>query len=201
MVEYIAVVDDRIHSGRRWSYTSRSSMVEYIVFVAGRINRDRRWLNTSRSSMVECVAVADGDMFTNIGKKLTNGCSPYVGNTSCRQHGRIYHCSLGGGSNFVCPLGVVVTWHRAVECLVSGRNRVIYILPLMLSYKYDDIVVSCCDKQHFHVLFLVSSPPPPTPHPRLNIPMVCRVLFLTTTDGNRQRNERTVSLDVVRDSV
>ena len=46
------------------------------------------------------------------------------------------------------PLGGVITWHRAVECLVSVSNCVIYILPLLLSYKYDDIAVSCCDK-HF----------------------------------------------------
>ena len=52
---------------------------------------------------------------------------------------------MGGGGrwgwerNFCCPLGGVITWHRAVECLVSGSNRVICILPLLLSYKYDDI--------------------------------------------------------------
>ena len=55
----------------------------------------------------------------------------------------------GGGRNFVCLLGVIITWHRAVEYLVSVSNCVSYILPFMLSYKYDDIVVSCCDKQHF----------------------------------------------------
>ena len=31
------------------------------------------------------------------------------------------------------------------ECLVSVSNCVIYILPLLLSYKYDYIVVACCD--------------------------------------------------------
>ena len=44
-----------------------------------------------------------------------------------------------------CPLGVVITWHCAVECLVSVSNCVIYILPLLLSSKYDDIVASYCD--------------------------------------------------------
>ena len=33
----------------------------------------------------------------------------------------------GGGRNFVGPLGGVITWHRAVECLVSGSNRVISV--------------------------------------------------------------------------
>ena len=54
------------------------------------------------------------------------------------------------------PLGCVITWHRAVECLVSDNNCVICILPSMLRYKYDDIiVVSCCDKQHFYLLNFV----------------------------------------------
>ena len=55
-------------------------------------------------------------------------------------------CPLGGGGgggarNFVCPRSVVITWHGAVECLVSVSNCVIYILPLLLSCKYDDSVV------------------------------------------------------------
>ena len=33
-----------------------------------------------------------------------------------------------------------MTWHRAVEYLVSVSNRVIYILSLLLNYKYDNIV-------------------------------------------------------------
>ena len=57
------------------------------------------------------------------------------------------------GRNFFCPLGGVIIWQRAVEYLVSVSNCVIYILPLMLSYKYDDIVVSC-DKQHFTCSFV-----------------------------------------------
>ena len=49
-----------------------------------------------------------------------------------------------GGPKFVSTLGGVITWHRAVECLASVGNCVIYILPLLLSYKYDDIVVFTC---------------------------------------------------------
>ena len=40
-----------------------------------------------------------------------------------------------------------MTWHRAVDGLVSVSNCVIYILQLLLSYKYDDVVVSCRYKQ------------------------------------------------------
>ena len=36
----------------------------------------------------------------------------------------------------------IISWHRAVECFVSASNCVIYILPLLSSYKYDDIVVT-----------------------------------------------------------
>ena len=39
--------------------------------------------------------------------------------------------------------------------MVSVSNCVIYILPLLLSYNCDDIVVSCCDKQHLYVLHFV----------------------------------------------
>ena len=60
------------------------------------------------------------------------------------------------GDLFFCPLGGVITWHRAVEWLVSVSYCVIYILPLLFSYKHDDIVVSRCDKQHLlSVLFAV----------------------------------------------
>ena len=59
-----------------------------------------------------------------------------------------------GGPQFVCPLGGVLTWHRAVERLVSISYCVIYILPLLLSYKYDDIV-SYCDKQHLYVFIIL----------------------------------------------
>ena len=38
------------------------------------------------------------------------------------------------------PLGVVMAWHYAVECLVSVSNCVIYIFPLLLNHKYDNIV-------------------------------------------------------------
>ena len=67
---------------------------------------------------------------------------------------------LEGGRNFCCPLGGVITWHRAVECLVSVSNCVTYMLPLMLSYKHDDIVVLC-------LLWPIGGrdPPPPPPHP------------------------------------
>ena len=56
------------------------------------------------------------------------------------------------GEAIFIPLGGVIACHRAIECLVSVSNCVIcviYILPLLLSYKcslYDDIVVSYCDK-------------------------------------------------------
>ena len=50
------------------------------------------------------------------------------------------------------PVRWVITWHRAVESLVSFSNCVIYILHLPLSSKFDDIVVACCDKQHFYFL-------------------------------------------------
>ena len=33
-----------------------------------------------------------------------------------------------------------------LECLASVSNCVVYIFQLLLSYKYDDIVVSCRDK-------------------------------------------------------
>ena len=75
----------------------------------------------------------------------------------------------GGGRNWFCPLGVVITRHRVVECLVSVSNCVIYILPLLLSSKYDDIVVSCCGQHHFYMyIFLVARwggrpTPPPLP--------------------------------------
>ena len=49
---------------------------------------------------------------------------------------------LHWGRNFP-PLGGVIAWHRAIESLVSISNCVIYIIPLLLSYKYDDIVI--CD--------------------------------------------------------
>ena len=70
------------------------------------------------------------------------------------------------------------------RCLVSGSNRVIYILPLLLSYKYNDIVVSwpCCDKQHFSGLnFLLvdhwggcgsPQPPPKYAHVLQNIDII-----------------------------
>ena len=47
------------------------------------------------------------------------------------------------------PLGGVITWQRVIECLFAVCNCVIYILPLLSSYSYDDIVLLCCDKQHF----------------------------------------------------
>ena len=85
------------------------------------------------------------------------------------RHGRIYHFSLplhwagrreGRGSGWeggdlFRPLGGVITWHRAVECLVSVSDCLIYNLPLLSSSKYDDIVVSCCDKQHLYGLNLL----------------------------------------------
>ena len=64
----------------------------------------------------------------------------------------LYNISWGARRNFVGPLGGVITWHRAVDCLASVGNGAIYILPMLPSYKYDDIVVTCCDKQHFYVL-------------------------------------------------
>ena len=36
-----------------------------------------------------------------------------------------------------------------MECLVSDSNCVIYIFPLLLSYKYVDHSVLYCDKQRF----------------------------------------------------
>ena len=48
------------------------------------------------------------------------------------------------------PVRWVITRHRAVESLVSFSNCVIYILHLPLSSKFDDIMVACCDKQHFY---------------------------------------------------
>ena len=39
-----------------------------------------------------------------------------------------------------CPLGGFITRHRAVEFSVSADDCVVYILPLLSSYKYDDIV-------------------------------------------------------------
>ena len=79
---------------------------------------------------------------------------------------RIYNLSLGGGGGggggggadrcFGSP-GGLVTWHRAVECLVSVSNCTIsYIFTLLWIYKYDDVVVSGCDKQHFYVLNVLS---------------------------------------------
>ena len=47
------------------------------------------------------------------------------------------------------PLRGVITWRRTVECVVSVSNCVIYIHLSLLSYKYDDIVVLRCVKQHF----------------------------------------------------
>ena len=43
---------------------------------------------------------------------------------------------------YVVSGGGVVTWPRAVEYLVAVGNCVIEIRPLLLSYKFDDIVVS-----------------------------------------------------------
>ena len=39
-----------------------------------------------------------------------------------------------------------------VECSVSVSNCVIYIIPFLLNYKYDDIVLPCCDQQHLYML-------------------------------------------------
>ena len=51
----------------------------------------------------------------------------------------------GGRKSFLKP-GGVITWHRAVECLVSVSHCVIYIIPMIiLSYKYGDVLVACCD--------------------------------------------------------
>ena len=55
------------------------------------------------------------------------------------EHGRIF---IGGGGNF-CPLGGVITQHRAVKCSVSVSNCAICILPLLLSYIYDDKSLWC----------------------------------------------------------
>ena len=48
---------------------------------------------------------------------------------------------------FVTPAGVI-TWHRVFECLVSVSKCVIYILPLLLIYNYDDVVAASCHMQH-----------------------------------------------------
>ena len=72
---------------------------------------------------------------------------------------------MGVFRNCVCPLDGVITWHRAVECLVSVANCVIYILPFLLSYKYADIVVSCCDKRNVYVSICwwpIGRPPSPS---------------------------------------
>ena len=61
-----------------------------------------------------------------------------------RMYVRIKQISLGG-CNFFGPLVGVIEWHRTIECLVPVSNFAIYILPLLLSYKYDDSVMSCCD--------------------------------------------------------
>ena len=44
----------------------------------------------------------------------------------------------------------------------SEQYCAVYILPLLLSSKYDDMFVSCCDKQHFYALindFVVDGQP------------------------------------------
>ena len=52
-----------------------------------------------------------------------------------------------------CPLGGFITWHRAVECLLSFSQKWCHLNSsiAVFSYKYDAIVVSYCDKQHFYV--------------------------------------------------
>ena len=62
---------------------------------------------------------------------------------------------MGGPKKY--PLGGAITWHCAVECLVSVTNCVIYIVSLLLNYEYDDIVgvVLRQGKQHFYVLILL----------------------------------------------
>ena len=75
-------------------------------------------------------------------------------------HGHVQNSLLGGRTFFITLGGVIKlgTWHCAVECSVSVSNRVIYIHPSQLSYNYDDIVVSCCNMQHFlHVIFFLSA--------------------------------------------
>ena len=36
-----------------------------------------------------------------------------------------------------------------------SRQLCIYILALLLGYKYDDILLSCCDKQHCYMQILL----------------------------------------------
>ena len=67
-------------------------------------------------------------------------------------HGRIYNFSLGGPQFFLPARCRHNMAYCTVKCLVSVSDCVIYILPLLWSYKYDAVVVTCCDKQHFYVL-------------------------------------------------
>ena len=54
------------------------------------------------------------------------------------------------GRNIFGPLGIIITWHRAVECLVFSQQLCNLHSSITVG-EYDDIVVSCCDKQHFYV--------------------------------------------------
>ena len=51
--------------------------------------------------------------------------------------------------------------HKYLRVLISGSNRVIYILSLLLSDRpntYDDIMVSCCEAEFLRVILLVGGP-------------------------------------------
>ena len=90
-------------------------------------------------------------------------CSPALSSLPSSPWAYLEFCFWRGAAIFVCPLGGVITWHRAVECLVSVSNCVIYMLPLMLSYKHDDIVVLCS-------LWPIGGRDPPPPPPPTTSP-------------------------------
>ena len=96
-------------------------------------------------------------------------CSGHFSN--CRRVQGVF-IMFNWGSNFFCaPVGIIIVWHRAVECLVSVSNCVIYILPLLLSYRYDAATSGNFTCQCFCWRPIAPRPPPPPrPPPKYSPP-------------------------------